>query len=381
MKILHFSQQGFPHWRVEKSAITGLNNGHRVFFAGIKFPESYNDPIFEKSYEIEWPSTNYPKILLFPYFFFGKPSIWLSVKNSMKRILDELKPDVVHAHNLISAKLISELNFPLVYNDHEYWSHFISRKYEPKIINKKNHIWAKIKNPIYKRIINVWSKWEENIVTKYPTLVVSRAIADEMKKKYSTKQVFVLPNFPLKNENPINDEPTFHKDLTSVYTGNDSFIKIRPHRDMTGLDKLFEKNDIGNLVIIGNSNIKQSEKIIVKGLLDRINMYTEMSKSSIGILPWKTHWSHKYFSPNKAFEYAHAGLHIICTSSLSSVVEELKNNCTTIENYNDLVKELSYFRNNKDELFKNRVITYNFAKENLIWEKYDKRIIEAYKSI
>ena len=92
-------------------------------------------------------------------------------------------------------------------------------------------------------------------------------------------------------------------------------------------------------------------------------------------------WSHKYINPNKTFEYAHAGLHVVCTSSFSDVVETLDNNCTPFEDYNDLVSKLLYFRNNKDELYKKRLKIFDFAKENLTWEKYEKSIIEAYKSI
>lgn len=46
--------------------------------------------------------------------------IWNSVKKQIKKILEEIRPDIVHAPNLISAKLISEFDVPMIYNDHEY---------------------------------------------------------------------------------------------------------------------------------------------------------------------------------------------------------------------------------------------------------------------
>ena len=381
MKVLHLSDYGLPHRRIEKSAITGLNHGYRVFFAGKSPSNDYNDSkIFEKSFPLTWPTNNYNKVLLVPYIVLGKTSIWNSVKKQISKILEEIRPDIVHAHNLLCAKLISEFDVPMIYNDHEFWSVFIKRKYESKLISNNNIFSNKRKNFLYNRIINIWSKWESDIVSKYPTLVVSKTIGNEMKQKYS-KEIFLLPNFPLKTESPISQIPEIHDDLNSLYAGIESLKGVSIHRDITGLDRVFNENDVGKLILIGRTNFQPTERVICKGMLSRNDMYYEMAKYSMGLIPFKMHWSHKYLNPNKAFEYAHSGLHIICTSSLSDVVETLDNNCTTIDDYNDLVTQLLYFRDNKEELYKKRVKVLSFAKENLIWEKYEKNIIEAYKSI
>jgi glycosyltransferase involved in cell wall biosynthesis len=389
VKVLHVSQLGLPHWRVEKSAITGINYGYKVFFAGLSSPESINNSkVFEKIYKLNWPVTNYPKVLLIPYILLGKPSIWLSVKKQIKIILEDLRPDIVHAHNLISAKLISEFDIPMIYNDHEYWSIYIKRKYESKLLNNNtnsdnNKVLRKVKSYLYNRIINIWSKWEADIVTRYPTFVVSKTIANEMKQKYSNK-VFLLPNCPKETEIPVSYVPLIHDDLNSVYAGIEPLKEasaLSAHRNITGLDLVFNENDVGKLVLIGRTNFQPSAKVICKGLLSRNEMYNEMAKCSIGLLPMKKIWSHKYINPNKTFEYAHAGLHVVCTSSFSDVVETLDNNCTTIEDYDDLVTQLLYLRDNKEELFKKRIKIHEFAKKNLTWERYEGHIIEAYKNV
>ena len=381
MKVLHISHLGLPDWRVEKSAITGSKYGYRVFFAGMDSSNTNYEPqIFEKKYKLDWPSTNYPKGLLVPYILFGNPSIWISVKKQIQKIVEELRPDIIHAHNLLSAKLLSEFNVPMIYNDHEYWSIYIKRKYESKLSNNNNKFSGKIKNFVYNRITKIWSKWESDIVSKYPTLVVSKTIANEMKEKYS-KELFLLPNCPLKTETSASHSPVFHDDLKSVYAGIEPSKGVSAHRNITGLEQVFNENDVGKLILIGRTNFQRSEKIIDKGLLSRNDMYNEMTKCSIGLLPMKKIWSHKYINPNKTFEYAHAGLYVVCTSSFSDVVETLDKNCTPFEDYNDLVSKLLYFRDNKDELYKKRLKIFDFAKENLTWEKYEKSIIEAYKSI
>ena len=382
MKVLHVSHAGLPDWRIEKSATTGLKYGYRVFFAGESPSNSYNDSkIFEKSYILSWPKTNYPKVQLVPYILLGKTSVWNSVKKQIKKILEELRPDIVHAHNVLSAKVISEFDVPMVYDDHEYWSIYVKRRFKSKIIDKnKKFLKNKIRNFAYNRLIKIWSKWESDIVSKYPTIATSKTTINEMEEKYS-KEIFLLPNFPMKTETSLPQPLVFHDDLNSVYAGIEWPKGILAHRNITGLDRVFNENNIGKLILIGRMNIQSSEKVIYKGLLSRIDMYDEMAKCSIGLLAQRKIISHKYISPNKSFEYAHAGLHVVSTSGFSDVIDTLHNNCTIIEDYNDLVAHLSYFRDNKDELYKKRIKIYNFAKENLIWEKYDKNIIEAYKSI
>src|ERR687897_3877448 len=184
MKILHISHLGLPDWRVEKSAITGSNHGYKVFFAGIDFSKiNYDSKIFEKLFKLDWPDSNYPKKQFFPYILFGKTSIWISVKKQIQKILEELRPDIIHAHNLLPAKLMSEFDIPMIYNDHEYWSVYIKRKYESKLSNNNNRISGKIKNFVYNRITKIWSKWESDIVSKYPTIATSQTTINEMKQK------------------------------------------------------------------------------------------------------------------------------------------------------------------------------------------------------
>jgi glycosyltransferase involved in cell wall biosynthesis len=110
-------------------------------------------------------------------------------------------------------------------------------------------------------------------------------------------------------------------------------------------------------------------------------MFKLLSKSSIGLVPWKKHWSHYYVNPNKTYEYVHAGLLVMCTSDLTTISSILKGNCILFDDYNDLVQKLKYFSNNIEELNKLRIKSFNFAKENLIWEKYDHNIINVYKSL
>ena len=110
MKILHLSHESLPDWRIEKAAISALNNGHAVAFAGI-YPKKYNNETFSEIYNLVWTAKAR----------FGIPFYWRSVKKQLEKIIRQARPDIVHAHNIFSAKMISEFDVPFVYDDHEYW--------------------------------------------------------------------------------------------------------------------------------------------------------------------------------------------------------------------------------------------------------------------
>ena len=94
MRILHLSDTALPDWRIEKSAITGSKLGHTVIFGG-KGSLNYSRKIFSEIHTIEWS----PRARL------GLPLYWHSVKKQIDKLLKETKPDVIHAHNIFSAKM------------------------------------------------------------------------------------------------------------------------------------------------------------------------------------------------------------------------------------------------------------------------------------
>jgi hypothetical protein len=98
------------------------------------------------------------------------------------------------------------------------------------------------------------------------------------------------------------------------------------------------------------------------------------------LIPWKKHWSHTFLNPNKAYEYPHAGLFVMVTSDLTSVICTLQDNCLSFEDYDDLALKLKHYKSNMDELYRKRLNIFNYARRNLIWEKYERNIFSAYNS-
>lgn len=384
LKILHLSHEGLPDWRIEKSALTGLRFGHTVLFAGAKISSSYERNTFAKTYEINWNAKAR----------YGVPFYWHSVKKQIDKVLRDTRPDIVHAHNIFSAKMISEFDIPFVYDDHEYWSKssLILNEIEDQKIegnrspkSAENLLTRRFKQSsrrqINRHLAKLWTKWEKELISSAPTITVSESIADELRLvgKEMANKVYVVPNFPISSEIKNINIPKRYNKLSSVYAGNDGQNRIKfPQKNIDGFVEVFDIEDIGFLNIVGWGAKSRSTKIIYKGSLPRHSMFDEMSKHSIGLIPWKKHWSHVYSSPNKAYEYAHAGLFVMCTLSLKPVTKYLQDNCLKFEDYDQMALQLSYFKDNMEELYRKRLRIFEFARSNLLWDNHEKYILRAY---
>jgi hypothetical protein len=378
MRILHLSDDGLPDWRVEKSALSAKKEGYEVFFAGRlnSIPQS---TVFSETYPVKWTAAA----------MIGIPYYYRRVKKQIERLVKQVRPDIVHSHNIGSAKISQHLGLPMVFDDHEYFRMLSLVNAENIKFQNRVQLTSGLKRTIQsmklsfisRQSISNWTKWEKELVSSVPTITVSEQIAQELTmERDGGKGVFVVPNFPKEAEASKFSKPKSHKYLSCVYAGGDSKHKQVTNRDISGLTNLFEDNDIGNLTIIG-WEAESSEKFKATGFLARDKMFNEMSQNSTGLVPWKKHWSHPFLNPNKAYEYAHAGLFVMLTSDLTSVINTLGDNCLTFEDYDDLASKLEYFKTNMDDLYEKRLKIFNYARTNLVWEKHDKKILDAYKSV
>ena len=379
MRILHLSDDGLPDWRVEKAALTAKKNGHEVFFGG-RLNSNSHSTTFSETYPIKWTAAA----------LIGIPFYYDRVKKQIEKLVKRVRPEIVHSHNIGSAKVSHDLGLPVVFDDHEYFRMLSLVNAENIKSQNSMHTNSRFDRTIQsmklsfisRQSISNWTKWERDLVTSVPTITVSEQIAQELRTVCDarTKEIFVVPNYPLEAETIEFREPRPHDKLSCVYAGGDSKHKQVTNRDISGLTNIFLDNDIGNLTIIG-WEAESSEKFKATGFLPRDKMFYEMIENSIGLIPWKKHWSHPFLNPNKAYEYAHAGLFIMVTLDLTSVIQTLDDNCLTFEDYDDLTSKLQYFKTNMDELYDKRLKIFNYARRNLVWERYENNIIDSYKSV
>ena len=384
LKILHLTNMDLPNWRTEKAAISGLNRGEDVVFAGTGAC-NYDNTIFSKIYQINWTAGAR----------LGIPFYWHSVKKQVERVIREVRPDIVHAHNIFSAKMISQFDYPYVYDDYEYWSQFSKMLSEmvDKLFSRPasakallSSIFIGLPRKIRRILLNqhavsLWTRWEKEVVSSVPTITVCNNMAEGLRSRINNNKVFVVPNFPMRSETQDLEMPYRHRRLSSVYAGSDGLNRQKiPSRNFDGIIKTFIDHNIGPLSIIGWENKSQHPKIRHCGRFNsRRDMFDEMLKHSIGLIPFKKHWWHEFFDPNKAYEYSHAGLFVICTSDIMPVRQTLQDNCAVFEDYDDLVSQLEYFRDNMEVLYTKRKKTFEFAKNNLVWENHEKYIFQAYQ--
>lgn len=306
----------------------------------------------------------------------GIQPYWNQIKRQVQKAMEEVKPDIIHAHDIYPAKMALELGLPFVYDDHEYWSKHTSLvRTDRSSSSLKNFV-----KKVGKHFVGTkFPEWEKEIVSSAPVITVSDTIINDFRELYHSNRLFLVPNYPMLYEIRDFQRPRQHPELTSIYAGTDDLNIRTPHRNIHGFPDLFESNNIGNLVMIGPKG-QPSPKVRYTGFVKRDQMYSEMASASIGILPWQSHWFHKYSNPNKAYEYAHAGLFVMCTSSFETVANTLRENCATFDNYESLVSQVANMKNDMDELYNKRLKVFEFARSKLVWENSEKNILAAYQA-
>lgn len=367
MRVLHISDYGLPDARIERAAQTAIKSGHQVFFCGAltagNSVNAGNHKSFSEIRNLEWTTQARLKM----------PIAWTRLKKHFNKILDDLRPDIIHAHNICAAKLTSESRYPFVFDDHEHLS------LELKAVSESDQVHGikkYISKPLARRI---WTAWEKELAQKVPIITIGKNIALEYAAHGG--RVFVVPNLPNELEIDKEKEPDFtsRPTLSSAYAGVENTLFVSPYRDMTGFVDLFSRYDMGNLTILGMENPNSAPHVKYTGFLQRHWMYNELAKHHIGIVPWKSHWFHSYCNPNKPYEYAHAGLAIMLTDDFTEVISMFDGNCVTFRDYGELVEKLLYLKDHVDERDNLRKKTFAFARENLYWERYEDNITRAYQ--
>lgn len=328
MKILHTSHTGLPDPRIEKTAATMGKDGHELIFLGGRPIQEYGLPVFRETHHI--PIVNFLKLALDSSF----KAKWL-------KKIDEIKPDVVHAHNIIAASMMLETDYPVIYDDHEYWSKGSYRFGKRGIIRKAAMI------PFDRKV----PKWEEQILERYPVITVNENIARDHRR--IAKRVGVTKNFPILDEVKYLQNPEQRDG--NVYVGSDFNLReFVPHRNMTGL------KDIINFDIL--SGLKHST------MMDRLTHFR------IGLTPWRHHPFHVYCEPNKHYEYLVAGLQVILTSSLAHPFPD-EPYVHSFESYSEipgLLEQIEIVESGK---------IMRHAQERYVWEKQEDVIKDMYKSV
>lgn len=275
MRILHISDGRLPDPRVERMAKTMKKDGHELVFLGGKPTEYQNLSAFSEVKTV--PLGIGPLIAYSP-----------RIKKRWLTAISEIKPDVIHAHNVIVAHYLLGTEYPAIFDDHECLS--------------KQRFMLAVRTPIRRAaawfLVRKYEGWERELAMRFPVLTVSEGIADYY-REYTSK-VGVVNNMPMLEEVDWLPNPPSRSGL--VYMGPDfTDSRFRPSRDMTGLRDILSFDT-------------------VSGLPHR-EMMTKLSNYRIGLTPYRPHPFQRISNPNKNYEYLHAGLQVVLCETFAHIFE------------------------------------------------------------
>lgn len=352
-----------PDARVERMAYSMAKRGAELYFAGPPSNRSALPEIcFEKLFTLSWSPRSRVHL----------PLYWGALKRSLKGLVGSLKPDLIHAHNIFAARLCHELGLRMIYDDHEYWP------LELKALRNYSS-----KSGLIKAYLSyLASRWSKALIDKVPVIAASHTVAQEY-SRYG--RAFLVPNFPNELETRLMGRRMKPHDLLSCVAIEKDFPAAAPFRDTSGFLDIFSNTKSMRVTLIGPSRSLihnlVNPRINPLGYLSHTEMLRELCRHHVGIIPWKPHWFHKYCNPNKAYQYAHAGLVVVVPYTMQPVIEALgKDLCLAFRGFQELRELLRDLSGDVKYALKLGREIKEHAREKLVWEPYEDIIQEAYEA-
>lgn len=349
-KILHVGHQ-IPDVRVEKMMLAAKDFGFKVEIATERIKNFTFEPL-------KGTPVHFYKASVKDHFGWAN-----NAKERLKEIVEEVDPDIIHAHDIYNAHFVADIDRPLVYDDHEYWSNAIKNDTAPGSWLSFGKWKRSVGLQIRRRNI---PKWEQEILSRSTVITVAERIAEAHRK--FNPHVFVVENFPHSTE--IYDVPLEGRDpVLSAYIGRDLGTMGNKYRSTGNFFQLARSTKDIKLKIIGDVKIKSEENIISTGFVDHRRILGLIADCTFGLGPWIPHESHQYSSANKLYLYAHAGLHIIIPYTLTIHPFSSYSYFKTHEEIFDIIR-------NPPKIEPEEIIHH--ARENILFDLRYPRIKEAY---
>ncbi len=370
-KILFITHSPLPDNRIDREAKSLTKNGHDVF---IIYPVVRGEvpKHYKKSFHL--PITNRVISLL--------PLASRQYAKKVKDVVKEVKPDVIHAHDIVAANITRLIlnDEKFVYDDHEVWEIYLRNRFkEAKGIVNKLKKWL-----FYIREKQVFPKVRKNL----DLLIVINDFWQSYYKKRNVKiDILTLENFASKElidyvlKDKISVDGFFVEDKRNkiIHTTN---MKISSDVRLRNVVNIAEAvNELPNwvLVVFGPEDEKyknQSVKFLPRKPLDEF--LASCSKCVLGtnLIATSNDW-YNYISSNRVFELTALGLNVISTR-VRTLIDKFGDNLIWVdenvskEEIIKILKEIDKYPLKE----KMREISKNF-----FWEIQEKNLIEAYDKL
>jgi glycosyltransferase involved in cell wall biosynthesis len=285
---------------------------------------------------------------------------------------------ILHVHDLwvLPASVIAAIIFqkPVIYDVHEY-----SRGLEIFRKKKISGLLWKFSEKIFIRFVQIII-----VINKYHGKLISN-------DHFNIPEPVILMNFPSLEENNKNYLNDFsHRDNLAIYQGI-----LKEDRGLKRIIESMLSVKSGCLKIVGYGELENELKELVNNynLQKKINfggkiswdrLYLETSRARAGLVLFEPEGlNYTYASPNKFFEYVHAGTPVIASNipSFDDLVGE--NKVGILVNHNSITEIAGAI----EKLLTNKDIWDDFHRECLKarqewnWEQQEEKLLRIYQDL
>lgn len=364
MKIVHITtvHQRFDSRIFYKECITLSKNNHQItlIVADGKGNQTINNI---RIIDVGKPTSRIKRLIF---------SNFKAIKEAWK-----LNADVYHFHDPELLAFIGKLSKrkKVIFDSHEDFPKLmLQREYIPELLRKSFFFVAtNIEKRAYKHLFAVVCA-TDNIKDKFLS--------------YGNNKVITLRNFPIiTNNHPVSEEDYMKRKPLAVYVGG--LTQIR------GVEQMIvacQKAEIP-LMLVGEfdspkffNDIKSLsgwQNVIYTGYLPHKDLQKKVySKATIGLNMLLKAPNHTDSIPIKQLEYMANALPVIATNHINFCKQiTTETNCgilVTPENIPQVVKAITYLKNNPLQAYQKAFSGYQAVQETYSWQQESRKLLELY---
>lgn len=284
----------------------------------------------------------------------------------LKKIFKKFDCHVVHAHSPESAYYSYKLGLPTVFDDWEYWLNFFeyckpvgSNPLGERIKRVFNGAQAYDSSVMRYFMQRHFRKIVEELVRIVPVIVTNSEV-EQKYRELGASHIWIVPNVPLSYERNYalvvkkEKKPT----ITTCYVGNLSADEKMFLRNTSGVRRLWQEENIGDLYIFEGKNYAP-----------HLDVLRKIRECHFNLLFWKPLDGHRYYLQNKAFLASVVGVPTIISSSLKATADLLGEYALRVNSLSEIPEVIK---------------SHDFSKQYSLnpahlWEKYEPRIKAAYE--
>jgi glycosyltransferase involved in cell wall biosynthesis len=344
----------------EKEALSLSKAGYKVIVAGPKPKPTSED--------VSWISIPTPNRFRLLRIILSQLFACYAIIRSRARIIHIHDPEI-----LISANLIRRFSKRVfIWDAHEDYYRQLDR-------------WGIYKNPLR----NLFSQFLGVLLGKVLSITSSQfhlviGATQEICIQYKNKNIIIVGNeVILKNFESCNPKFENNQVLLLSNSSSDPFLLV--------LAKAVAKIPSLRLVVAGAAQSVDTLELATKllgdrfrhdGRLDRQTLAQTVTQSGVGIIAYSDIITNRTNSPNKFFEFAAAGLPVVCTpnESLQGLLSQSRSGLL-LRDYSAEAFELALLKvfESKEEWLQMSKSGAFWAKEHGNWDASRLRLINAYK--